>query len=521
MTRALIVLAVLSLTTAAVSQTSPVYQPERQSLTCDAVASSQFPQATITTAVSVPAGDFTPPAGGSRGNVPPSGTAIPSLPAFCRVAATLKPSADSDIRIEVWMPVAWNGKFMGIGNGGWAGSISYGQMADPLRRGYAVASTDTGHSGSAFDGSFALGHPEKLVDFGYRAVHEMTVTSKAIVKAFYGQGPRFSYWFGGSTGGKQGLTEAQRYPDDYDGIIAGAPVNYWSRVMSHLIWIARATHDDPAAFIPPEKFQAIHQAVVERCDAGDGLRDNLVSDPKGCPFDAGVLLCSGADAASCLTAPQVQAAKKIYGSASDARTGRVISPGLLPGSEIAWQPAAAGAGPFRIVDDYFKYVVFKNADWDYRTLDFEKGVALAHQVGGDFGLNATDPDLSKFERRGGKLLLFHGWSDELISPLNTVEYYESVVKTMGAGRADGFLRLFMIPGMGHGLGAGPGPNNFDMVEALEQWVEKGLAPARVLASHRTSGKVDRTRPLCPYPQVAVYTGTGDSDDAANFVCKGR
>ncbi|HYT65148.1 MAG TPA: tannase/feruloyl esterase family alpha/beta hydrolase [Vicinamibacterales bacterium] len=475
----------------------------------------------ISLAVSVPAGDFTPPTPFTGGNAPPSGASFKDLPAFCRVAATLTPSADSDIKVEIWMPVSgWNGKFMGVGNGGWAGSISYGQLRDPLRRGYAVASTDTGHSGGGLEGRFALGHPEKLIDFGYRAVHEMTVMAKAVVRAFYGPAPRFSYWVGGSTGGKQGLTEAQRFPDDYDGIIAGAPVNYWGRVMSHLMWIARATHDDPAAFVPPDKYPAIHKAVLDACDALDGLRDSLVSDPARCSFDPNVLLCSGGEGPSCLTAPQVQAVKKIYGQAADPRTGRVISPGLLPGSEIAWHPSAGGTGPFPIVDGYFKYVVFKNPEWDYRTLDFDRDVRLADQIA-DNGLNATDPDLGKFERHGGKLLLFHGWSDELISPLNTVEYYESVMKKMGAGRTDAFARLFMAPGMRHGIGVGPGPNTFDMIAALEEWVEKGAAPSRIVASHTKDGKVDRTRPLCSYPQQAVYNGSGDSDDAANFTCKAR
>ena len=235
---------------------------------CENLADATLPHTAITLAQTVKAG-------GAGGSARPGTNAAGDLPPFCRVAATLKPSDDSAIRIELWMPLAgWNGKFMGVGNGGWAGSIPYREMSDPLRRGYAVASTDTGHSGDGLGGGFALGHPERLIDFGYRAVHEMTVAAKALATTFYGKAPRVSYWIGGSTGGKQGLTEAQRYPEDYDGIVAAAPVNYWTRVMPHLIWLWRSTNDDPARHIPEGKYPLIHRAVLDACDAGDGLRDD-------------------------------------------------------------------------------------------------------------------------------------------------------------------------------------------------------------------------------------------------------
>jgi Tannase and feruloyl esterase len=506
-----ILLFVLLLSVPASNQATP-------SQRCENLTTAKFPNTTITLAKPVTGGEFTPPTP-AGGNAPPF-SAIQDLPAFCRVAATLKPTTDSDIKLELWMPLSgWNGKFLGVGNFGWAGSISYGELPDPLRRGYAVASTDTGHEGDALDGRFALGHPEKLVDFGYRAVHEMTVTAKALVRAFYAARPRWSYWMGSSTGGKQGLTEAQRFPDDYDGIVVGAPVNYLTRVMSHLIWIARATLDDPAHFVAPHKYPVIHDAVLAACDERDGLRDSLVSDPAHCNFDPSVLLCSSGDAPTCLTAPQVEAVKKIYGPATNPRTGRVISPGLLPGSEIGWEAAAGGPGPFRIPDDFFKYVVFKNPGWDFHTLDFDRDVALAEQM--DHGvLNAIDPDLRRFERTGGKLLMFHGWSDEAISPLNTVEYYQSVLKTMGASKIDAFLRLFMVPGMGHSPRSDSDAIAFDMTAALEQWVEHGVAPTRIIASHISHGKVNRTLLLCPYPQMAVYKGA-DGMDAANFTCEVR
>jgi feruloyl esterase len=496
-------------------------QPTASPRGCESLAQATLPETTITLAQTVGGGEF--PQAGDKSAGPVSPGAIRNLPPFCRVAATLAPSSDSEIRVELWMPISgWNGKFMGVGNGGWAGSISYGQMGDPLRRGYAVASTDTGHAGATGDGRFALGHPEKLVDFGYRSVHAMTTTAKALVATFYGVKPRWSYWVGGSTGGKQGLTEAQRYPDDYDGIVAGAPVMYWSRVMPHLIWLSRATHDDPAGFIPPKHYPLIHRAVLEACDARDGLRDSLVSDPAHCQFDPAVLLCSpGNDAvkdADCLTAPQVEAVKKIYGPVLNARTKTLISPGLLPGSEPGWTPAVGGERPFQIPDDYFKYVVFKSPEWDFHTMDFDRDVSASDAIARPV-LDATDPDLRKFAGRGGKLLVYHGWGDQLITPRNTLDYYENVVKTMGPSQTQGFLRVFMVPGMSHQAPSPSGPIAFDLLPALEQWVEHGEAPARIVVSYMNGGKVERTRPLCPYPQMAVHSGTGSPDEASTFTCK--
>ncbi len=476
--------------------------------TCERLAQTTLPATTITLAQTVDGGQF-----------PPTGGGIRNLPPFCRVAATLAPSTDSDIHIELWLPISgWNGKFMGVGNGGWAGSISYDQMGDSLRHGYAVASTDTGHGGDGRNGRFALDHPEKLVDFGYRAVHEMTIRAKALVTAFYGVKPRWSYWVGGSTGGKQGLTEAQRYPDDYDGIVAGAPVSYWSRVMPHLIWLSRATHDDQAAFIPPNLYPVIHRAVLTACDARDGLRDDLLSDPAHCDFDPSVLLCGKDGATDCLTMAQVEAVKKIYRPVLNPRTKTPISPGLLPGSELGWAPSSGGQRPFQIPDDYFKYVVFKNPEWDFRTLDFDRDVSASDQIARST-LDATDPDLSKFAGHGGKLLVYHGWSDQLITPLDTIEYYQHVLETMGAPKTQGVIRVFMVPGMAHQPPSPAGPIAIDPLSALEQWVEHGEAPDRIVVSYVHDGKPQRTRPVCPDPQLAVYTGTGSSDEAANFTCK--
>ena len=485
---------------------------------CDTLATLVRPHATITSAQLVAAGAFAPP---GRGAAPASDASpFDSLPAFCRVAATLAPSADSDIKIEVWMPAAgWNGKLQAVGNGGWSGAIPYGPLGAALRRGYAAASTDTGHSGGS--GRFAQGHPEKLIDFAWRAVHEMTVQAKAIIAAFYGSGPRLSYWTGCSSGGKQGLKEAQRFPADYDGIVAGAPANFWTHLMVGDLWPAHATLIDPASYIPQEKYAAIHNAALDACDALDGVRDGLIEDPTRCRFDPKALLCAGADSPTCLTAPQVEAARKIYAGPSDPRTGKQIFPGLEPGSELGWNALAGGPEPLPIPVDHFKYVVFEDPRWDFRTLSFDRDVERADAL--DHGLiNATDANLKPYfgsRAHRGKLLLYHGWNDQLIAPRNTINYYKSVVDAVGDPRkAADSVRLFMVPGMAHCAG-GEGTTSFDAVSAIEQWVEQGKAPDQIVAAHLRAGVADRTRPLCPYPQVAQYTGTGSTDDAASFACR--
>ena len=489
-------------------------QPLDAAMSCEGLASLMLPNTTITMAQTVPAGAFTPPAGSGAANpVPAAAQAFKALSPFCRVAATVKPTSDSDIKVEVWLPSSgWNGKFQAVGNGGWAGVISYSAMADAVRAGYASASTDTGHVGGR--GTFALDHPEKLIDFAWRSEHEMTVKAKAIIQAFYGNPPRLSYWNGCSTGGRQGLKEAQKFPDDYDGIIAGAPANR----TAISLWIAAAVLKDPASYIPPSKYPLIHQAALTACDARDGLEDGLIDDPTKCDFDPMVLLCKGADGPTCLTAPQVEGAKKIYSPAINPRTGQQLFSSLVPGTELGWATQAQGPEPSANIYDQYRYVVFKDAKWDWKTFNFDSDV-----VRGDLPenvvMNATDPNMKAFFSHGGKLLLYHGWSDPQVPTLNTIKYYKSVVETLGGpAKASASVRLFLAPGMGH-CGGGEGPNVFDKVGALEEWVERGKAPETLNASHRTDGKVDRTRPLCPYPQVARYKGTGDVDDAANFVCK--
>jgi feruloyl esterase len=475
--------------------------------TCDSLASLALPDTTVTSAQLVAAGAFTVPVAEGKGKAKgPSPYA--DLPAFCRVAITMKPTSDSDIKVEVWLPASgWNQKYQAVGNGGWAGVISYPAMAEALRIGYATSSTDTGHVGGS--GSFALGHPEKLADFGWRSEHEMTVKSKAVIQAFYGNAPKLSYWNGCSTGGRQGLQEAQKFPGDFDGIITGAPANRTPMAM----WTTFAMLKDEGSYIPPAKYPAIHQAAIEACDARDGAKDGLIEDPTRCKFDPKVLLCKNGDNISCLTAPQVEAAKKMY-SAPNPKTGKEMFPMLAPGSELGW--AVLGGPEFTgNMADHFKYVVFQDPNWNWRTFNWDTDVARFNKPEYNV-MNATDPNIRAFTGHNGKLLMYHGWSDPQVSPLNTIKYYKSVVDTLGKKSTDS-VRLFLEPGMGHCRG-GEGPDRFDVVSMLDQWVEKGKAPDQIPASKIEQGKVVRTRPLCPYPQVAKYKGSGSTDEASNFAC---
>jgi feruloyl esterase len=441
-----------------------------------------------------------------------------NLPVYCRVAATLRPTSDSDIKIEVWMPAAgWNGKFQANGNGGWSGSINPVTLAASLLRGYATAMTDTGHEGSS--ASFALSHPEKLIDFGYRSAHEMAVTAKTVITAYYGRAPKRSYWVGCSAGGRQALMEAQRYPFDFDGIVAGAPSMNWTGRALESIWVAQAVHRDEASFIPRSKYLPIHEAVLRACDGLDGVEDGVLEDPTRCKFDPEALACKSGEGPSCLNSAQVETARKIYATRNDARTNRMVLPGLTRGSELGWA-TMGGPEPLSIGLDLFRYVVFEDPNWDYRTFRFDSDVARTEKAERGW-LNALDPNLKPFFDRGGKLIQYHGWNDPQIPPGFSVSYYESVRSAFHDNAAlQTSYRLFMVPGMAH-CGGGEGTASFDMLTALEQWVEDGKAPDRILASRVKDRKVDRTRPLCPYPQLATYKGTGDTADAANFVCRTR
>ena len=479
---------------------------QTQAASCASLTSLQLPDTTITLAQSVAAGGYA--------SEVPANQAAPytELPAFCRVAATLAPTADSDIAIEVWLPASnWNGKFQGVGNGAWTGSIATSAMAEALARGYAVASTNTGHNGGS--ASFALGHPEKLIDFGYRAIHEMTVKGKAITSAFYDAAAlRQSYFVGCSAGGRQGMKAAQMYPDDYDGIVAGSPGLNWSGRALQTVWVGQSTAEAP---LPREKFAVLNAAALAACDGIDGLDDGIIDNPRQCTFDPAVLQCTTEETDTCLTSAQVSTARHIYSNVTNSRTGATQVAGMSPGSETGWS-TMAGAQPFPPGVDLFRYVVFADPNWDYRSLNWDSDMTLTLQASKD--LDAMNANMQPYFDQGGKILSYHGWSDPQISPGSTVDYYEEVLATMGPDTVMDAYRLYMVPGMAH-CGGGTGTSQFDMLTALEQWVEAGKAPDSIAASRVVNETVDRTRPLCPWPQTARYGGSGSTDALENFSCQ--
>ena len=504
---------------------------------CEALAKLNLPNVTITTATAEAAGAFTGP------RHPFTGADLTSfyktLPAFCRVVAKAHPTSDSDITIEVWMPLDnWNGKLQGLANGGFAGAINYLELGASLQHGYVATGTDTGHTGSPIDAAWALGHPEKIIDFGYRGIHEMTRVAKLVIPQFYGSAPKRSYFAGCSDGGREALMEAQRYPDDYDGILAGAPANYWTGLLSLAVVDTQAVTATPASFIPPAKITTLGKAVVAACDKLDGVADGLLNDPRQCRFDPATIQCKdNADSNDCLTGPQATALKAIYAGIQDA-SGRTIFPGYLPGAEQGeggWALWITGAAPAKSLMAYFglgyySNMVYDQKDWDYKTFSVDTGMKAATNKTAEV-LNATNPDLGAFRTRGGKLILYHGWNDPAIPALNTVNYYQDVIAKMGRSAADSFTRLYMVPGMQH-CGGGPGPEDFgealdatstdpqhNIRTTLENWVEKGTAPSSFIVSKAPSANSPEiTRPLCPYPQFAKYKGTGDPNQAQNFTC---
>jgi feruloyl esterase len=491
---------------------------------CERLADQRLPNTTITAAQAVTSGSFTPPG---------STNAITNLPPFCRVAGVIAPTSESQILFEVWLPLQnWNGKFAGVGNGGWAGVISFGALVEQLRRGYATASTNTGHEAAPGVNAarFAFEKPEQLIDFAYRSQHETSMKAKALAQAFYGKTPEHSYFVGCSSGGYQGLMEAQRFPTDYDGIVAGAPANNWTRLMAGDLDGVLAVFQDSASNLPASALGLLHRAVLAACDSTDGVVDGVLEDPRRCTFDPASLTCAANQApGTCLTPPQVEAARRVYRGLKDPNTGAQLYPGLAAGSEPFW-PHRDPANPFPIPLAHYKWLVFADPNWDWKTFQFSDPADYQAHVKAESRfapiLNATNPDLLEFRQRGGKLLQYHGWNDQLIAPQNSIDYYESVLSFLGTGRdrtptvgdVQSFYRLFMAPGMAHCAG-GSGPNAFDMQAALEQWVERGIAPEQVVATRSTNGVVDRLRPLCPYPKVAVYSGKGDTNDAANFACR--
>ena len=482
---------------------------------CKDLAAFPVPETTIESADVVAAGTFQPPV-----PQPPFFQAdYSTLPAFCRVTGSIKPTPDSDIRFELWLPGEnWNGKFMQTGNGGAAGLIVYSSLADNLGRGYAVANTDTGHQGSMGDFSWAAGHREKLIDFEYRAVHALTVVGKTLTAAHYGRVPDKSYMVGCSTGGHQGLMEAQRYPDDYDAILAGAPASNMSSLSALSTQIPLNLGPAGLRF---NKLGLLQEAAIAACDANDGVKDRVITEPARCDFDPAALKCKSGETGQCLSANEVAAARRIYAGVV-AKDGNVLYPGTGPGGEAAW--ASYSSPQFDIGTSYYRYVVMNDPDWDPATFDVDADLARARKV--DLGVHATmDPGLSKFVAHGGKLLTYHGTADGLIPYRSSVNYYNSVVETLGADAVKDSVKFYLVPGMNHCFG-GTGAYVVDWLTALEQWAEQDETPGTLLGTHPANMPgaptimPDKmfTRPICPYPQVPRYKGSGDDTDAANFEC---
>ena len=531
----LICLGIVSLCVAACAAQNASAPPDSA---CERLTQLQITNASVTLAQTVPTGTYSGAAEVFSGR--DLSALYKSLPVFCRVEVTAKPTSDSDIKIALWLPVSgWNGRFQGFGNGGFAGLIDYGQIAMAVKLGYAAAATDAGHMGSPADATWAVGHPEKVIDFGYRGVHEMTRVSKIVVQAFYGNPVKHSYFAGCSDGGREALMEAQRYPEDYDGILAGAPAINFVPLISESLYFAQMLTVDPAKYMPPAKLPAIAAAVNAECDQLDGVKDGMLNDPRQCHFDPVKIQCkAGEETDKCLTPPQVTALKQIYAGLPDS-SGHIIFPGYLPGAEDApggWSVWITGPMPkasvfYFLGNNFFSYFVYGKADWDYKTFTVAKDEKLAESMLGA-ELDAADPDLKRFAARGGKLVMYHGWNDPAIPSLNSVNYFEIAQAKLGVKTTDSFLRLYMVPGMLH-CGGGPGPSGFggmgdftradadrNMRLSLEQWTEGGAAPGAIIASKhdRADWHVTMTRPLCQYPQAAKYKGSGDTNDAANFAC---
>jgi Tannase and feruloyl esterase len=491
-----------------------VAAPAMAKTPCEELTSLKLPHVTITDAKEVAA-------------VLMPASMSPAHPAYCKVMGTSKPTADSDIRFAVLLPEgdAWNGRYLQVGNGGFAGSIIMGLLVPAVSQGYVVAGTDDGHQSTiGTDASWAMNHPEKQIDFGYRALKETTVAAKAILAAYEGKMARFSYFQGCSDGGREALVEAQRYPDDFNGIIAGDPANHWTHLLTMAAWSVQALSATPDSFVPPATLKAVQAEAIRQC----GDETGVIENPLACHFNLAAIRCKAAAATDCLTDPQIAALGKIYGGARNPRTGALIMSGYSPGSEgeaggwVAWitgpsadSNAALSKG---FGSNFFRYIVFSDPNYDIRKLNFDSDVAMTDATFGKV-FNSDDTDLAAFRKHGGKLIQYHGWADPAIPPLDSIAYYNQVQHRMGP--TSNFYRLFLAPGMLH-CGGGPGPNSIATLPAITDWVEHGKAPALLVATkyegNNPSKPVERTRPLCPFPTVAKWDGKGDKAKLESFRC---
>jgi len=498
---------------------------------CDtaALAGVALPSAAFSAASAVAAGTYQPAGSGPLTN----------LPAFCRMTAQATPTSSSLINFEVWVPdgAAWNGKLVVTGNGGYSPALSYGDMAYAMRQGYAVVGGDTGHQSADPNAMFwGVNQPEKITDWGTRSVHAITAPARALIEGLSAKTPTRAYYYGCSTGGHQAYAQIQRYPTDFDGVIAGAPGNNRTRLnveFMHRFLSNRAANTNTPVILTPAKATLITQRAVAACDALDGVTDGVMEDPRACTgtqFNIDALQCSGADAPDCLTAEQIAVAKKIYAGPKNARTGAQLYPGLVVGTESGWSAYWGSTEPVRA--DYWRLWVFDNPQWNWWSFDYDRDLAFADAKVSPL-VDQNNADIAAFKARGAKAIVYQGWQDPVVNAADTIAYYDRVKTAQGSQAAtDDFFRLFVVPGMGH-CGGGSGATVFgnsgtlppspsadrDLLMALDRWVESGTAPDRIVATRVVGGAAVRTRPLCPYPKKAVYSGSGSTDDAASFRCE--
>ena len=483
---------------------------------CDRLVSSALPNTTITSAVSVAAGSFTPPqpAGGTPA------APFSDLPAFCRVVASTR-VLNSDVTFEVWMPAqGWTGEFVPAGSSFWGGPIPFARMREVLRTGAVTVGTNLGIEG--FNGpSFVIDHPEKLENLKMEPLHVVVDRARTLMATFYGSGPKFTMMNEcGGGGSRDVLAVVQRFPADLDAAVAVNFTNYGTRHGVSQMWLHAATHRSADAFIPASKLAMLHKAVLNACDMNDGVKDDIIENPKQCKFDPAVLQCKGGDNADCLTASQVESVRRIYQTPRHSRTQEGIYGPMEPGSELGWADMIGGPDPYRYSLAYYRYMVYKDPTWTYskKPANFDTDIDRAESLA-NIAINHTNPDLSGFVKRGGKLLLVGGWVDDL-PPQNVVSYYESVVRTMGDQVRDS-VRLFMVPGMHHCFGGtfpGAYQVDFDPVQAVRSWKTSGKAPDQIVVTTSGTGWPTRKRLVCAYPNVSKYTGNGDTADPANFTC---
>lgn len=532
---------------AAIAVSVVTAEPSLAQQSCAGLLGLTLDRAVVTSATIVPAGPYVGPLG-------PAGPPLDGnlrLPTRCEVRGTIATTPQSQVHFALWLPLeSWNGKYRQEGNSGFAGLIPYWSMVDALVRGYATAGTDNGHTvgdwTETLSGAWAIGAAESVIDFGNRAVHETATQAKTIITRFYGRPASHNYFIGCSEGGREALMEAQRFPTDFDGILAAAPANDLTRLAAGFIWNEQAVLGSAASF-SATTLRMIQGSVLRQCDALDGITDGLLSNPESCRFDPAVLQCHAQVAdADCLSSEQVGVLRRIYAGPSNQKTGRSIFPGYPPGHEGSrgWATYIMPAKPeaavqFALGNSYFGQIVHQRADWDFRTFDPERDVSIALETIGPY-VDATSEDLRSFQAAGGKLLQYHGWADAVVSPLASIEYRRAVAtfleQVAPQVSVDDFYRLFMVPGMAH-CGGGIGPNMFgsvgtgvvslnrdptsDVFSALESWVEQKRKPDHLIGSGFSSAGNAQplTRPICAYPAVARYAGRGDINDATHFTCQ--